>query len=567
MRLFTDSRRKQKRCTGDPTSLLDQWVYRRDPVASASVARYRSTAKRPPVSAQSVYAFDLLLARRDAAIAVKFALLLPVLIGMLGLVIDSGLMMASHRQTQSAADAAALAYAMDRMRGRSASQASATATTFVTVHNDLVDSTPLTIHEPPQTGPYAGRADFVEVSVTTPIRTNFIQVLGIGANQLVRARAVAGFEAVAAGEGVMVLDPGATPGLSVSGQSTLRVRGSIVVNSAQGGVDENGIAVDGPSPTPAASAGQPNDSSKGIYAERIDVVGGVDRPAQFKPINPGDPSPLRTRQLGETDPLRSFPVPTVALGVDKTFRGDVQIGGGNSQGVQPGGYVSGVNSIAKQGDVIANGLHIAAADDAILHPGVYSSIAIQGGTTYFIPGIYVISANKKNQSVFSISGVSPLVIAEGVMIYNTGHNYNPDNGNPDSNDGETPPPGNSDLEDGAMLGSFSLNRGMKFSPLDTTKYDYASLYNGAKHVSERLNGMTYYQRRRSKQGLSISGNSSDADISGTWYAKWAPLSISGNGSYDAQFIVGSISLSGNGTIVLQGAGKNRGKANQVFLVE
>jgi Flp pilus assembly protein TadG len=42
-----------------------------------------------------------------------FALLLPVLLGVLGLTIDGGLMMVVYRQTQNAADAAALAAAVD----------------------------------------------------------------------------------------------------------------------------------------------------------------------------------------------------------------------------------------------------------------------------------------------------------------------------------------------------------------------------------------------------------------------------------------------------------------------
>lgn len=507
-------------------------------------------------------------ARNRGVIAVKFAILLPVILGMTGLVIDSGLMMAEHRHAQNAADAAALAYAMDRMRGRSPTQATTSATTFVTVHNGLSDAE-VTINDPPTQGPYAARSNFVEVFVTTPVRTIFIQILGSNSNRQVQARAVAGFEAVAAGEGVMVLDPGAAPGLSVAGQATLRVQGRIVVNSAQGGVDENGETVEGPNPTPAASAGQPNDDTKGIYAELIDVVGGVDRPAQFKPFDPGAPMPLRTRQLGETDPLIQLPVPTVAFGVDKTNRGDVQIGGGNVQGVAVGGYQDGVNSVASGGEEFANGLYVANAGDVILHPGIYDSISIQGGTTYFIPGIYVLAAKKKNQDVFSISGNDPIVIAEGVMIYNTGHNYNPDTGSPDASDGEKPPPGGAtaELEDGALLGSLTFNRGMRFTAIDLNKYDYPNMYQGAKSVSDVYDGMVYFQRRRSRRTNSIQGNSEEAVITGTWYAKWARLSISGNGIYDAQFIVGSLSLSGNGTIVLQGTGENRGKANQLFLME
>ena len=54
---------------------------------------------------------------RSGKTLVMFAILLPVLLGMTGLVIDGGLLMAAHRQVQNAADAAALAAAMDKYRG------------------------------------------------------------------------------------------------------------------------------------------------------------------------------------------------------------------------------------------------------------------------------------------------------------------------------------------------------------------------------------------------------------------------------------------------------------------
>ena len=56
--------------------------------------------------------------RRPGQTLVLFALLFPVLLGMVGLVIDGGLIMAAQRQVQNAADAAALAASMDRVRGK-----------------------------------------------------------------------------------------------------------------------------------------------------------------------------------------------------------------------------------------------------------------------------------------------------------------------------------------------------------------------------------------------------------------------------------------------------------------
>ena len=64
---------------------------------------------------------------RPGKILVMFALLLPALLGMVGLVIDCGLMMATHRHVQNSADSAAMAAAMDKIRGRSNATAIATA--------------------------------------------------------------------------------------------------------------------------------------------------------------------------------------------------------------------------------------------------------------------------------------------------------------------------------------------------------------------------------------------------------------------------------------------------------
>ena len=108
-----------------------------------------------------------------------FALLLPVLLGATGLVIDSGMLLAAHRQAQNAADAAVMAAAMDRLRGNSYSDAFATAKKFVTdsQYNNLPGGYPR--YPPnPTSGAYAGDANAIEAIVTSPVTTSFIQVLG-----------------------------------------------------------------------------------------------------------------------------------------------------------------------------------------------------------------------------------------------------------------------------------------------------------------------------------------------------------------------------------------------------
>src|SRR5207248_628945 len=99
--------------------------------------------------------------RRPGQILVLFVLVLSALLGLLGLVLDGGLIMASHRQAQNAADTAALAAAMELMRGNSASGAQSMATTFVKTYNGLSNAT-VTVTAPPATGPYAGNSRYAE---------------------------------------------------------------------------------------------------------------------------------------------------------------------------------------------------------------------------------------------------------------------------------------------------------------------------------------------------------------------------------------------------------------------
>ena len=56
-------------------------------------------------------------------------------------------------------------------------------------------------------------------------------------------------------------------------------------------------------------------------------------------------------------------------------------------------------------------------------------------------------------------------------------------------------------------------------------------------------------------------------FNGILYAKWAQFTLAGNGTYQAQFLVGSMVVNGGATVTINAAGKNLGKANLVFLVE
>lgn len=496
--------------------------------------------------------------RRKGAIAVMVAIMMTMLLGLLGLVLDTGLLLARHRQTHNGADAAALAAAMDKLRGKSNAEATTTAGLFAAEHGAQIEA----VNIPPLSGPYAGNANFVEVFTIANSTTLFMQVLGSNPSQQVRARAVAGFEAVSAGEGVAVLDPDARPGLGASGNGSLRVNGRVVVNSEGGGVDEFGAPVNNGNTGYAARPG------KGIWAQSVDVVGGVESPASFAMPemwpNLGGPTPVRARQLPEPDPLIELPVPTISRGVDPTDRtptsndsGVLVTNTGNQNLFAP-------NRVATAGEMI--GTYAATEGEVILHPGVYTSIDVTGGKVYFVPGIYVIKAKKNNQSALKITGGT--VTGKGIMFYNTGSNFNPQDGTPDINDKKLKPP----VDDGASLGGFTVNDSMQLSPIDTENISYTATHGTytppatAANISA-YNGMLFFQRRRSTQTIAINGGGTAAALSGTMYAKWANFTLAGQGAYDAQFVAGSISITGLADVTVLSAGKARGKANQLFLVE
>ena len=85
--------------------------------------------------------------------------------------------------------------------------------------------------------------------------------------------------------------------------------------------------------------------------------------------------------------------------------------------------------------------------------------------------------------------------------------------------------------------------------------------------SSPFNGILFYQRRRNVAVPILTGNGTDVKLTGTIYAKWANFDLSGQGTYNAQFVVGSLQLSGNGLVTIHATGKNFGTANLVFLVE
>jgi Flp pilus assembly protein TadG len=473
---------------------------------------------------------------RPGTTTVLFVLLVPVLLGMTGLVIDGGLVLAAQRQAQNAADAAAMAAAFDKYRGASDATALATANTFL-ASNGLSGALTLNagannaLNIPPQDPGNTGSlytqaantqaANYVEVIVSKPVHTLFIQVLGVNANQQVTARAVAGFESVGSGEGAIVLDPNAVPGIDFKGNNAqLLVNGPIVVNSRGGGVDQYGQTVttlaDGSTPLPPYAVA--THATPSIIATDIQVVGGIDTLNNFRAYDPAfspsyyDPSntdrPVFALAPIGLDPLLSLPTP---------------------------------NSSNNPSYNVVN----PPPNGTTYSPGIYTSgLSITGSAT-FLPGIYVF------KGVDLSLGGTGTITGTGVMFYFTDGTlttgYSPTTGLPDANDGSTR---------GSVLGAKLTMSG---SPTVTL-----TPYNNA---SSPFYGMLFYQRRQNTSVSKLTGNGTSVQLTGTIYAKWANFDLAGQGTYGAQFVVGSLLLSGNGLVTINATGKNFGKANLVFLVE
>jgi Flp pilus assembly protein TadG len=474
-------------------------------------------------------------------IVALFALMLITLLGMVGLVIDGGMLMADHRHVQNAADAGAQAAAMELYLGNSKDAATTAATTFVQNYNGLSNAT-VTVNFGSDISSMAApqhKTDrYVEVIVTYSWRTYFIHLLGFGTKQAVQARAVAGYEAVSSGEGAIVLDPTARPGMSVSGGASLVVDGAVVVNSRSAGLDQYGNDVD----WGYQKYGSTTSNNSTLQARLIQIRGGVDTVSNYTNYDPSGPSPLFARGPIVSDPLRDTPSPQQS-------------------------NVSSISNWTRQAAV-----KVSTGQTVTLNPGVYEDIQIGGGTVTFNPGVYILSPTKNNQG-FGVTG-SPTIKGDGVMFYLTGSDYldtSPgywdaqDDSQNAQVDGPLPPTNGSDTLPAAPDPSFNK---VSMASLNFNATNATVTLNGLKDSTSVFNNVLFFQRRRNTTAASIQGNAGvNVNLKGTMYAKWANFKVSGGGKYNAQFVVGSMAISGTADVTILKNGNSLGRANQVFLVE
>ena len=248
---------------------------------------------------------------------VVIALVLPVLMGFVGLGVDLGALRYQQRKLQVVADAGALAGAGE-ISTANPSNASYAASVAIARNNYVAgvngNQSPV-INLPPLSGPHTGDSNFVEIIISQNAPTFFARIFGV-TSASISARAVGG---LGSGSGcIYVLSPTGT---------TFSASGGAIVNSSCG------IFVD-------SSNSQALSSSGGacVSAPQIGIVGGYSIQSNGS-CNPPQTTPT-TGMTPASDPLGYVQPPTWS---SCTHTGTYSLSGGGNATIDPGVYCGGIN--------------------------------------------------------------------------------------------------------------------------------------------------------------------------------------------------------------------------------
>lgn len=209
------------------------------------------------------------------------AFCLPLLMGFLALAVDMGIVFRAERQMQTAADSGAIAGARELAFGDAIAAARSDAARNGVTNG--VNGASVAVNNPPGSGPHAGDAGYVEVIVSEPQKTYFMNIFNRG-SMTVSARAVAG--RVPSNACVYVLNPTAPYAMNLQGSFDVSTPGC-------------GVIVNSNSPTALQFTG----SGGTLTAASVAVAGGVGGQ-----IADSDPIPV-TGVAPQNDPLGYVPPP------------------------------------------------------------------------------------------------------------------------------------------------------------------------------------------------------------------------------------------------------------------
>ena len=170
-------------------------------------------------------------ASEKGAVLIMAAVSMLALMGFMGLALDVGSLYHHERVMQTAADAGALGGGAEIFRAQS-SLVTPSALTATTDNGfaDGIDSVAVTVNHPPASGFYTGDAQYVEVLISQPTPTYFMQLFG-WTTVPVAARAVAGVGANGP-NCIYLLEPTASTALELNSNATVTADCGMVINSS-----------------------------------------------------------------------------------------------------------------------------------------------------------------------------------------------------------------------------------------------------------------------------------------------------------------------------------------------
>lgn len=272
--------------------------------------------------------------RRKGVIIVTFGLGLFMLCGFAGLALDVAYLQMWKRKAQTAADAAAQSAAIELKLTKSSTEATSAAWADAAA-NGFPNSggSTVTVQNPPTSGPRQGDNRFVQVVVSKPAPTYFMNAFG-RRSVTVAASALSGLAQM--DPCVFVMDPTTNNSMQVGGAPNIQMSCGIQVNSnSQSALQVTGGAV--------------------INTLSYNVVGG----AQLSSNAVITPAPA-TNMSAEDDPLSWRPNPPVGGCDYNNFK--VSSGGRNNNPINlsPGTYCGGIDINSDRRVNFAAGLYVMA---------------------------------------------------------------------------------------------------------------------------------------------------------------------------------------------------------------
>ena len=170
-------------------------------------------------------------ARNGGQAVMIFALAVPLIAGVLGLVLDGGRIYYERNRVQMAADSGAIGGVQELRRGynNNSTGFQTRVVDDVELHGFTTDNAAISVYNPPQSGPHTGDNLYVEVTVDYQVPTTFMRIFG-PEYSTVSARSVAGLER-AGDPCIIVLDEESADAFKHSGSPTLTADCGVMVNS------------------------------------------------------------------------------------------------------------------------------------------------------------------------------------------------------------------------------------------------------------------------------------------------------------------------------------------------